>query len=629
MNVLLPYGIAILAQLPMLFLYFRGLWGRPHYQFFPFAILVVIVMAWMRWPRSSSQPYHQSVASNVLFWVGFAFAVFGLLFMEPSFSAISATLIATSLFARTIDLENDRSLWPIALPLFVCLILPGNFDSTIITRMQTLSAHFTSMILDLLGQGHNLDGIKITLASGKGYDVEQGCSGVVSFFTLVAITAAYVVWARRVYPLSIGATAILIGLGALLMLIDLFAGQGLGYLSIIGIGSALVGLLGFRAGILLMSTVFWSLLMNTIRILLIPLADVHMNGLDLSKGVPHDLLGYAALIVGILLVLSTDQFLLFLFGEVEDVSEDSSGLQRPITRFWNKVLAGKQSSSSSSRQKKVTVAPRLPMSEMTQKSLWIAASIIGMIGLIQLWFVRQSVAQPDLPVRFFDSDVTVDYQEEDLPKLIGSWERVNYMPNERSRGSDLGSRSDMWIYQGTKTSSVAILSLDQPFPGWHELTTCYRNQGWNLESRVVHSDEKTNGWPYIEAHFKKNTGEHGYLLFSLFDSQGKAVDAPMSWNSINSLFIRVKNRLSNRIRATLFDSQAYQTQAFLSSFRELTDDVKVEANERYLEAREMLRKKYIEKRTGKADQSTAESNQPIPDKEQSTAESEKTGAAVK
>jgi exosortase len=596
LKVLLPYGIAILVQFPMLFLYFRGIWGRPHYQFFPFAILAVIALAWLRWPRKASVPYFQSLTSDILFYTGFAFAVLGLLFVEPWFNAISATLIVTSLFARTFDRENGRNLWPCVLPLYVCLLLPGNLDNSIITRMQSQSAHFTSLILDLLGQGHNLNGTKITLASGSSYDVEQGCSGVVSFFTLVAITTAYVVWARRIYPLTRVATTTLVLLGISLMLTDLVLGRGLSYFSIVGIGLALVGIVGFRAGLLLMSTIFWALLMNTVRILLIPLADVHFNGLDLSSGVAHDLLGYAVLIIGVLLVLSTDQLFTFLFGPVEDATEETSGLQRPITRFWNKILAGKESHSTSNR--KMPVVARQPLSENNRKILWLTTSAMVVMGVFQLWDVRQSLATPELSVRFFESDVTVPFVEQDLPKMLQNWEMVKYQSDERTRGSDLGRRSDVWIYQGPK--GLAVTSIDQTFPGWHELTTCYKNLGWKLERRVVRVNEEGEPWPYIEAHLSKNTGENGYLLFSLFDSQANSVDAP-TWNSLESLFTRVRNRLSNRIRATLFDSEAYQTQVFLTSFREIDDDVKSEVVERYLEAREIMRTKFVERRSKKTE----------------------------
>ena len=45
---LLPYIIAIGAQLPLFILYFRNLWERPHYGWFPFAFIAVAALAWMR-----------------------------------------------------------------------------------------------------------------------------------------------------------------------------------------------------------------------------------------------------------------------------------------------------------------------------------------------------------------------------------------------------------------------------------------------------------------------------------------------------------------------------------------------------------------------------------------------------
>ncbi len=602
LKLLLPYGLAILAQLPMLFLYFRGIWGRPHYQFFPFALLVVAALAWVRWPRKSEMPYRSSRISDVLFILGFVFALAGQLFVEPRFTAVSATLIVTSLFARTRDPENHRTLWACALPLFVCLLLPGNLDNTIITRLQSYSAQFTSMILDLIRVGHNLDGIHITLASGKGYNIEQGCSGVVSFFTLVAITTAYVVWVRRVQTPSPGTAIALAGLGLSLIPLDRLITSDFGYLSLIGVALVLIGVLGFRAGLLLMSTVFWALFMNTIRILLIPLADLRLNGLDLSTGIAHDLLGYFALIVGVLLVLSTDQFLTFLFGPVEDAGEETTGLQRPVTRFWNSFLAGKSTTEGAASRRKgiAEAAAEKPISETQRKFIWALAGVIAVIGVLQLWDVRNSYAKSGFAPRFFNRDVTIDYQKDDLPERLGNWEQLKYDSVDRTRGSDLGQRSDNWIFQGPR--SLAITSIDQTFPGWHELTTCYKNQGWQVRSRQVASHDKgeeASNWPFVVVHLTKNTGERGYLLFSLFDSQGQPVDPPM--DSFNAFIVRVQNRLSNRIRATLFDGEAYQTQLFMQSFNEFDEDIQEEAKERYLQAREIFRDKFVERRAKKSE----------------------------
>ena len=69
-KVWLPYGIAILAQLPMIVLYARELWSRPHYQFAPFAVLATCLIAYNRWPRDKQLKYYRSSWSVCLFVMG-------------------------------------------------------------------------------------------------------------------------------------------------------------------------------------------------------------------------------------------------------------------------------------------------------------------------------------------------------------------------------------------------------------------------------------------------------------------------------------------------------------------------------------------------------------------------------
>ena len=592
LRVLLPYGLAVLAQMPMLLLYFKGLWGKPHYQFFPFAIAATAYLAWIRWPKNIDKPYIQSLPSDILLGLGVLFAIGSFLFMAPWFSAVSAVLLATSLFARTVDVTNKRTLWTCALPLFICISLPVNLDNVFINRLQSDSAIFSSQLMDLIGMGHYMNGVEIIMPSGKEFKVEEGCSGVVSFFTLLAIATVFVVWTRRTFSYPLAFRVFMLVLAFLMIFIELIAVNSLGYISLAAMVIAMVGLIGFHAGILLASVIFWALFMNTVRIILIPFADTKLDGLDLSTGIPHQLLGYSVLVIGALLVFSTDQFLLFLFGPVDDEVEQPSGLQKPITKFWNRFFSGKEKSSDQNKLPK----GRPAFTYTANKVVWGMAIGMMLMGLIQAWQVQRSWAKADLQVTFFDSNPLVEFEKSDLPGMVKNWEQVDYATSDRTLGSDLGQRSDVWIYQGPRCS--ANTSIDQTFPGWHELTTCYKNQGWQLISRKVYDEDEEGetGWPYVEAQFTRKTGEKGYLLFSLFDSQAEPVDAPISWNKLNSFFIRVKNRLSNRIRATLFDAEAYQTQIFVFSYREIDDELKQEIREKYLESRELIRQRFIEKR---------------------------------
>jgi len=293
-SIALPYAVAIAAQLPMLLLYARNLHlDKPHYQTFPIAVLATLLIAWSRWPKEAKMPFHRSVASDVLLVLGLMFGIACVLFKFPSAAAASVMLLITSLLARTVDKETLKSLWPASLPMFVFLSLPGGYDVTLITTLQRYSAVCTSRLLDLAGLGHHMDGTVIDVPGRESYGIEQACSGVQSFFTLLFIAVVFIVVFRR--PL-------------------------------------------FRSIILIASAVFWALFMNTVRIFLIPIAD--QIDFNLAHGFPHAMLGWCTLIVGALLLLSTDQFLLFLFGPVDTEIGRSGPFGRFITKFWNSLVAG-------------------------------------------------------------------------------------------------------------------------------------------------------------------------------------------------------------------------------------------------------------------------------------------------
>ncbi len=555
MKVVLPYAIAIGVQLPMLILYFRGLWSRPHYQTFVFGILAVVAIAWSRWPKGQSMPFHKSRWSNFLLFAGLIFGLAGIVFLETWFHACSVFLLVASFLARTMDEETGKSMWAVALPLFVFLRIPAGGDYQLITWLQRISAVFTSRLLDLIGYAHHMPGTVIKIPGKEDYGIEQACSGVQSFFTLLFVAVVFIVWNRRPW---------------------------------------------FRAMLLIAAAVFWAIFMNTVRIFAIPVAD-RVFEIDLAHGLAHDILGWTVMTIGILLLFSTDQFLLFLFGPVDAETGKTGPFGNLFTNIWNGILAGDLKDEDKSKRKR---RGRRPISAFGNVLMWATAGILLVCSLWQMGDVWRSFNAPRaLNVQFFDSDSMYPGEENDLPPKVDDWTLVKdgYKAEDRKRGSDLGLRSDSWEYESPRCKAVA--SFDQTFPGWHELTICYRNVGWTLVDRIkreatIESEDDENGesWPYIEAHFEMNTGEKGFLLFSDFDAFGKPFDAPSEWGTINSFILRAQNRLSHKIRARLFHGEAYQTQVFVSSFADFDESLKAEITEKYLKIREMMRQSYKEKK---------------------------------
>ena len=611
-GVLAAYAVAILSQFPMLYLYAKRLISEPHYHSVLFAIAATIVIALVRWPWNRAVQLQKSATSNTLLVLALLAVTFSILFVQPWMSALSAMLIVTSFLARVPGSEtNGGSLWYVSLPLYVFLYLPFGMDRNLVTTLQVYSANYTSRLLDLLNVGHHMSGTVLNVPNMDQFGIEQACSGVQSFFTLVSVAVVYSVWNRQVKAPEKG-IAILSFLIALIFLLirtipkAIFAVDMPVFWSVLlfllAISLMLYAFIGFRTTLLVMSAVFWAIFMNTIRIMAIPVSMKFFE-FDLAHGNAHTLLGYASLIVGITLILSTDQLILFFFGPVED-AEESGRFGRVIGKMWNGLIpdSSKQATSSRGRSKR----SRQPVPPSVQKALWVFASVMLFAGVWQLWDVRQCVLQADkkLSVRVFDGDVTVPFSEGDIPQEIENWTRISFKTNQRNAGSDFGERSDVWQYKAP--SCYATASLDQTFPGWHELTTCYTNTGWKIIDRKAltraqalgrksSDDSGGDDWDMIEVTMQKPTGERGYLLFSHFDSFGQGLAVPKSWNTINGFFTRMINRLSHRIRATLVQSEAYQIQVFLNSYSDFNPTVITEARQRYVRIRDEVRKQFLDK----------------------------------
>ena len=598
MRVLLPYLIAIAVQIPMLLLYFDLLWARPHYQTFVVAIIASVGLALYRWPFDARQPFHRSRLSDFLFIVGLGNAFLGAVFVEPWFVALSVMTIVGSLYARTLDKESLTNLWPCALPLFVFIKLPCNFDYQLITKLQQYSAVYTSRLLDLAGLGHHMDGVVIKIPGLQDYGIEEACSGIQSFFTLMLVACIFLVASRRIRvpQLGFGVLAILMAVILFVMRVVLLSSfPFLADISLVAIGACLLfSLVGFQSTALLVSAVFWAVFMNTLRILLIPLAQ-HFFELDLASGILHDILGYSVLALGILLILSTDQFLQFLFGPVE--SEDSEMSSGGLNRFWNSIISGGSNEEELEKARKLRLQ-RQPVNNSGLRFIWIIAGLIIALGLFQTIDVYRSWTRPEVFIRFFDKDMIVDYEKNDVPEAIGNWKQVDYQPSNRHSGADMGQRSDVWQFRSPTHACSAIASLDQPFPGWHELTICYQNQGWKLVDRKrVEPEPEENGetWPYIKAKFEKKTGEKGYLVFSLFNSFGEGYNAPRKFGNWEWFYNAAINRMSHRVRAQLFQGETYQSQMFSTSFNEYDEELQDEIVSAYLKFRTFLRDQFLQK----------------------------------
>ncbi|MCA9130794.1 MAG: exosortase U [Planctomycetales bacterium] len=508
-------------MLPYSVVYLLNLWNITHYQFFPLLIGAVIYLAVQRWSGKSLNGRLSRFVSAGAFLCGAGVAILSALFASPWMAYLAFVLLIAAFLSRFQDKESYGSLGYLALPLLLIWQPPyspnATGDGILIARLQQVSARFASHSLDLLGVLHESPGTVIHCV-GQSFGVEEACSGVQSFFSLICFAALIAVYFRR----------------SLL-----------------------------HAGALLCSSAFWAVVMNTFRITVIPLAYV-VSGIDLSHGVVHTLLGLSTMGAGLLLLMSTDQLLLTVASAL--------GMQEGQDSLQNASLSR--------------------MSEDARSPRWqfVVMPVLLLILALQGYDIGASWGRQKKTINFFSSDVLVDLFEGDGPSQLGNASIVRYEHEDRIRGADFGERSDIWHY--SSSLGDVQLSLDQAFPGWHELTVCYTNMGWKLESRAL---QRVDGWDIVTANFRNRDGQTGFLVFSMFDESGNPVQAPSDWSSLNALRERIKGRLSPSVRGTLFSLAAYQVQLFAPSVSPQDDVAQSVLVQQFVDARHALRAATLER----------------------------------
>lgn len=283
----LSVGLLILAvaHLPFLVLYYWSLWRQEHYQFFPFALGVFVVLTRQRMDGHAKRP--MGWFGKGLIAVDTVLLLAGVLLNSPWLVAVGAICLLTAWLWTHLERDYECSLaYMVLLPLLT-LRLPLNRDVEAIQWLQPLTTRLASDLLYFFRLLHVREGNVLTFPE-KRFLVEEACSGVQSLFFVLFLAALIAVGRRR--RLSI--TALLLAFG--------------------------VGVAG---------------VMNVLRITTVAVAwDLWKY--DLSGGWQHDTLGYVALTIAAGLIFSADAFLQFLTAPVPNVDFTMGAAAKSV--FWNR-----------------------------------------------------------------------------------------------------------------------------------------------------------------------------------------------------------------------------------------------------------------------------------------------------
>jgi exosortase/archaeosortase family protein len=183
-------------------------------------------------------------------------------------------------------------LFALALPLAMVLKLPVGLDQSLIQTLQRVATKVSGALLSWLDIPHLVTGNVIGLAS-KDLFVAEACSGIQSVFTLLFIATVLIAIHRYHWW----------------------------YVPIFWAAAVLCAVLG-----------------NSLRIVIVAIAEVWYQK-DWSTGWAHESVGYATLLIAILMLLSFEYFFTGIFHPIRNVESEEKVLRNGLVRFWDRWLA--------------------------------------------------------------------------------------------------------------------------------------------------------------------------------------------------------------------------------------------------------------------------------------------------
>ena len=234
--------------------------------------------------------------------------------------------------------------------------------------------------------------------------------------------------------------------------------------------------------------------------------------LDLLSGWPHDIFGLVLLLGYCGLILSLDQLLVFF-------------LVSP---------AKTRSKSPPPRPPTVSGIPSQPVLGFKYSAVTLAA-----VGLV---FFAAHLPWRDGPGQTYGSNAG---QELDLtmPANLGGWHRINSNFGDLTMVQTLGIHSRSWQYESS--GIVASLAVDYPLDGFHDVSICYVNSGWQVRSTARLLAGQDNGDVHATRLALEKNQQNAVVFHSVIDAEGNWLSKP---KALGDRFIPTPTQAGYRIQ---------------------------------------------------------------------------------
>ncbi|MDD1651146.1 MAG: exosortase U, partial [Methylococcaceae bacterium] len=497
-----------LGYAPLLTLFFINLWSRPHYQFFPLALVGAGFLAWTRLAEVP-RPFEpgRPLFAKLLLAIAFFCLALATVLWSPWLGSIAAWIGLAGAVWGMGGKPLLRAMLPALLLVLTIIPLPLTGDTRLIQQLRVMAVTLSSRLLDVLGVTHALSGNIIEL-QGQKLLVDEACSGINSALITLAGCLFYGMWQRR------SAIHILICLA---------------------------------------NTLAFVLLGNLARITLGAWLRFNYN-IDVLSGRAHELTGLVLFLSYLVMIVSMDQLLVGLTSP----SRRRMRSARSAADLTSESVPESIAESPAAVQVEEQRPPPGRISQSWARAAGYSSALLGVAGLGFGWLNHRRVgSQSSLPISALRPGATFA-----MPEQIGQWKRLNTEIPELQKVETMGVSSQVWHYR--RGDALASLALDYPFHGYHDVRVCYGLRGWDMVEQRSRGGQGTNASPPFEEVTKQNQLDlHGALWFSMVDERGQ-------WLAMRPLKPRLRTSFLDRLKTDpANESVTYRIQVLSTGFNSL------------------------------------------------------------
>jgi exosortase len=467
----LPLAACLILLVPLFARFFKNLWMREPYQFFPLAIAGGILLAIRARSEDDPGPSAQPISTflKAALWLPpLILAAASIALRSPWVGMIAFFTAALAHTWSTGGFPRLRAYAPALTMLAIIIPPPFGMEQELTRWLRAQAVEWSSRILNAADTIHIRNGNILDLPVRE-IMVEEACAGINSTLSVAAAAFFYHLWMRRpVWWLAITLP---------LSLVFVFAG-------------------------------------NTARIAGGSLLLQH-TGIDLFKiPFPHEFVGLCVIALCLFLIVSLDNLL-------QLVSRPPDHTPQPATH--------------SSAQPPAMHRAWLP-----------ALATAAILGIGNLPFMHSAASRGLAASENLENLPQPDAFS--LPSSLDEWQVVPEEPNAQTSVETSGVRSRVWRFR--RGNEMAVVALDYPFHGYHDVSICYAGSGWERVSRTPIPLVSFPG-DAVRSELQRRADEHSLLIVSTVDAEGNFVEN----NALTGTF-------SERFRDSMDMNTTFRVQCF-------------------------------------------------------------------